>query len=90
LEWGWVIGVAGLILGVGEAVVVYLVNKSNSQQETRFEDIKEQLTNLGKFKDEVLASYPTRSEISDHRSDCRDQFSNIFSRLRDLEKGGDK
>ena len=89
MEWvGWLIGVGSLLLGVVQGLILYLVSKINRQQEERFKDIKKQLNTLGEFKDAVLKSYPTRDEISEQRSDCRDKFSNIFERLRELEKGG--
>lgn len=89
MQWvGWLISAVAILLGIAQAVIVLLVNKSNRQQEARFQDIQKQLGILGKFKDDVLASYPTRSEIKDHRTECGDKFSNVFDRLRDLEKGG--
>ncbi|KMY67128.1 hypothetical protein AAU61_14470 [Desulfocarbo indianensis] len=82
----WILAAAGMALGLGQAVVGYLVNKSNRQQEAQLNEIKAEIKALGEFKDSVLARYPTRAEIGDIKSDCKDKFSNIFDRLRELER----
>jgi hypothetical protein len=81
------IWIFGSLITIGLFVIGILQTRNAQQHDRRLAAIDASLATLGKFKDEVLTGYLTKGEHKDHREECLDKFMEVFSRLRELEKG---
>lgn len=77
----------GSLITIGLFIIGILQNRNAQQQDRRLAAIEARLDGLGKFKDDVLKGYLTKGEHKDHREECLEKFTEVFTRLRELEKG---
>ena len=82
-----VITIAGAVLGILQAAIFFLLHRTAKSQDAKFQVIETRLTAMNGFKDKVLEEYPKRAEVNAHELTCERKFSEIFGRLRDIEKG---